>query len=486
MTGRGGNRRGGGRGDGGGGRPSNGYRNNRDRDRGGGRRRGHYRDGEDGEGRDRYRGNQRDRQDSANVDEGNQNRPIVLAKSERALEREKMERDFPALVKTEVRKSPSESEEMADNSNPSGGGQGSDPAGNIAAGPGVILVKQRSSAGRSDSPATNTNTGSTANSGTPQSRTTLRREDKSLFKQKQPMKLLDESQSFCDGIADYLGDNQDFLVIGVLGLQNTGKSTILNILAKNSPEEDEIFRVQSFEHQMLAEHCTNGIDVYVNSRRHIFLDCQPLMSASVLDRSVQLEKKNAPEYASSENTIQVHSLQLIGFMFSVCHVVVLVQDWFMDFGLIRLLQGAETLKPVTPTSGDDNQVIEYFPNLVLVHNKCEVADFEEDSLEEIRECYSLAWSKSRLHWKSKDSDSPHLILLPDQEGERADSLSFRIRPRVDIERAGRQLRHQVLNMPRRNLTQTRLSERGWVSLANKTWDNIKNSAFYLEYSRLLP
>ena len=38
--------------------------------------------------------------------------------------------------------------------------------------------------------------------------------DKSLYKQKQPMKLLDESQSFCDGIADYLGDNQDFLVIG--------------------------------------------------------------------------------------------------------------------------------------------------------------------------------------------------------------------------------------------------------------------------------
>ena len=30
----------------------------------------------------------------------------MLAKSERALEREKMERDFPALVKTEVRKVP--------------------------------------------------------------------------------------------------------------------------------------------------------------------------------------------------------------------------------------------------------------------------------------------------------------------------------------------------------------------------------------------
>ena len=40
-------------------------------------------------------------------------------------------------------------------------------------------------------------------------------------------------------------------ILGVLGLQNTGKSTILNILAKNSPEEDEIFRVQSFEHQVI-------------------------------------------------------------------------------------------------------------------------------------------------------------------------------------------------------------------------------------------
>jgi len=174
-------------------------------------------------------------------------------------------------------------------------------------------------------------------------------------------------------------------------------------------------------------------------------------------------------------------------MFSVCHVVILVQDWFIDFSLLRLIQAAETLKPVQPTSsGEDNQVIEYFPNLVLVHNKCEVADFEEDSLEEIRECYSMAWAKSRLNWRCEGSDKPQLILLPDHEGERADSLSFRIRPRVDIERAGRQLRHQVLNMPRRNLTQTKLSERGWVNLANKTWDNIKNSAFYMEYSRLLP
>jgi protein SMG9 len=38
-----------------------------------------------------------------------------------------------------------------------------------------------------------------------------------------------------------------------------------------------------------------------------------------------------------------------GWMYSVCHVVILVQDWFLDMNLMRLLQAAETLKPVTPT-----------------------------------------------------------------------------------------------------------------------------------------
>ena len=55
-----------------------------------------------------------------------------------------------------------------------------------------------------------------------------------------------------------------------------GKSTLINALARVNPAADgeEVFRVQNFEHQMLAEHCTNGIDVYVTHRRIILLDCQ--------------------------------------------------------------------------------------------------------------------------------------------------------------------------------------------------------------------
>ena len=50
----------------------------------------------------------------------------------------------------------------------------------------------------------------------------------------------------------------------------------MNALARVNPaaEGEEVFRVQNFEHQMLAEHCTNGVDVFITNRRIILLDCQ--------------------------------------------------------------------------------------------------------------------------------------------------------------------------------------------------------------------
>jgi hypothetical protein len=44
----------------------------------------------------------------------------------------------------------------------------------------------------------------------------------------------------------------------------------------------------------------------------ILVDCQPLLSASIMDRTIQLEKKFTTESSSTENTIEVQSLQIIG------------------------------------------------------------------------------------------------------------------------------------------------------------------------------
>jgi protein SMG9 len=125
----------------------------------------------------------------------------------------------------------------------------------------------------------------------------------------QAIKLVDENAVFCDTVGEFMTDNFDFTVIGVLGLQNTGKSTILNALARlHDSDEEDVFRVQTFEHQMLAEHCTNGVDVFVTRRRQVLLDCQPLLSASVMDRTIQLEKKFSSEFCSTEGTVEVHCL----------------------------------------------------------------------------------------------------------------------------------------------------------------------------------
>lgn len=44
-------------------------------------------------------------------------------------------------------------------------------------------------------------------------------------------KFMDEDLLVGDNLSDYLIEQQDFLVVGVLGTQGVGKSTILSLLA---------------------------------------------------------------------------------------------------------------------------------------------------------------------------------------------------------------------------------------------------------------
>ena len=152
-----------------------------------------------------------------------------------------------------------------------------------------------------------------------------------------------------------------------------------------------------------------------------------------------------------------------------------------------MVMAAEMFKPVTPTvTNDDKTVTEYFPHFVIVHNKAEFTDTEPDYIEEIEGLYSRVLKKSRLQWRNKD-DKPLVVVIPDQEGERADELkNTRMKPNDNFEESVKSMRKTIFSLRRSPLTQAKLTEKGWVNLANRTWDNIKNSAFYMEYSRLLP
>ena len=57
---------------------------------------------------------------------------------------------------------------------------------------------------------------------------------------------------------------------------------------------------------------------------------------------------------------------------SVCHVVVLVQDHFVDPNLMEIVSTAEMLRPSSLALNRPDgtgQVVEYFPEFVVVHNK---------------------------------------------------------------------------------------------------------------------
>ena len=84
-----------------------------------------------------------------------------------------------------------------------------------------------------------------------------------------------------------------------------------------------------------SEHCTNGIRIFASFERVIFLDMQPLMSPSVMDRLAQKEKKYSFDYGSIQTTIEIQSLQMVALFLNICHVVLVVQDFILDPNIIR-------------------------------------------------------------------------------------------------------------------------------------------------------
>ncbi|XP_069678162.1 nonsense-mediated mRNA decay factor SMG9 [Periplaneta americana] len=311
------------------------------------------------------------------------------------------------------------------------------------------------------------------------------------------VKLVDESFQFCDGALEFLLDQNDFMVVGCLGLQGVGKSTLMSLLAGNQPDDPPkslYFKPQGLEHHELGGHCTTGVDLLVTPNRVILLDTQPMLSASVMDRLVQQESKKfaGTEFTSTENAMEIQSLQLAAFLLSVCHIVILVQDWFFDPNFLRFVQSAEMLKPSTPTTSQDEEIIEYFPHVLFLQNRAATGDFSPSQLKLMQTVYSRTCLRSRLQTQSgigntvspqNSGDATSLFLLPDF-GETEEAGHYRGHPGFAELLA--MLRNQIHGVTCHPITHTVLSEKNWLHYASKVWEGVKKSSFFMEYSRLLP
>lgn len=86
-----------------------------------------------------------------------------------------------------------------------------------------------------------------------------------------PVRLLDDSLAWQDGLLDHLSDqNTDYLVVGVLGKQGVGKSTLMSQLAGSTG----LFDSSKDQAQHSVQHKTNGVSAFITGERTILLDVQ--------------------------------------------------------------------------------------------------------------------------------------------------------------------------------------------------------------------
>ncbi|TMS11105.1 Protein SMG9 [Larimichthys crocea] len=317
-------------------------------------------------------------------------------------------------------------------------------------------------------------------------------------KMKHSIKLVDDQMNWCDSAMEYLRDQTDMLVVGVIGLQGAGKSTVMSLLSANTPEEDQrgyVFRAQTQEIKERGGNQTTGIDFFITQERVIFLDTQPMLSPSILDHLINNDRKLPPEYNLPHTYVEMQSLQIAAFLFTVCHVVIVVQDWFTDLNLYRFLQTAEMLKPSTPSashdstgsSGNDDGA-EYYPHIVFLQNKARRDDFCPRNLKNMHMVVDKLMAHSHLKYKGTLSmldcsifpglgqdylaTEVNMFLLPVQENDGDDNLTkagsgtyplFSLLPgyrgHPAFSTMVSKLRSQILAMPRCQLSHTILTEK---------------------------
>lgn len=321
-------------------------------------------------------------------------------------------------------------------------------------------------------------------------------------------KLINEYLGFSyDSAFKLLTDQSDFAVVGVLGKQGVGKSTIMSdlcgLFSREDPEATPPFATQSQETALRCGHETVGVDMCVSPDRVIVLDTQPVLSPSILFQMLDGDYPLPADVSSHENLQELQSLQLAVLLFSICHVVVVAHDWAADVDLWKFVRSVEMLKYRIPdvaahmaTLPDDHtEQNEYYPDIVFVFNKQPDESFAEPSLSSLRQSLQRFFAHSKCKCKSTSTtttttttgsgeaeEGPAFFLLPVNEDLTDASVQHIHSESYEV--ALERFRSHVLSMPKRSFSRP-LTEREWLKNTGRIWELIKKSPFLSDYSRTL-
>ena len=325
-----------------------------------------------------------------------------------------------------------------------------------------------------------------------------------------------------------LSDTSDFTVIGVIGTQGAGKSTLMSMLAGARWAEGDhswqlhkpSFVLQSTETILQAAHQTCGCDLYVTPERLLLLDTQPLLSPSVL---LELQRRDTPlssDVQTHENLLELHSLRVALLVLSVCHVVVCVHDARFDPLTLRMLRLAQTLRHRVPDisvlaqaspaaaaamvaasaaapNADESPapVIEYMPRVAFVFNRMPPDAFEPGRLATVRAVLHrlLASSSGSGGGGSSGGGGGGAAVEALEDGTTRDVFCLPLAglggehlgaSHLGYRAEANQCRDSLLSLRRRPFARS-MSEKDWLRGVGRMWDLIRRSAVLSDYNRTL-
>lgn len=213
---------------------------------------------------------------------------------------------------------------------------------------------------------------------------------------KKPMPIIsDHYQIVSQGFEHLIETNADFFVVGIIGTQGSGKSSILNLLIDESQGNandiaDNLFTAQNgvFKTRCSKEYifsnmpATEGIQMFVTRDRTILLDCSPVL--------INPYKKDCI-------LNELDDLKMLIFLLSVCHLLIVVNDNGININYLRLIQCAENMKMYT----EQNE--KYSPNILFFNNKCVNKDFLPEQKECVSNLYREIFKESEMRMYSSHS-----------------------------------------------------------------------------------
>lgn len=282
---------------------------------------------------------------------------------------------------------------------------------------------------KSQSLSTSTSREAKDSSGPPASIEPTATIEKVLPSMKNPISIISDHYQIQNHVQDYIIEtNTDFVVIGIIGTQGSGKTFILNMLIDDAVEIDDndkvnkllkgragIFTMRNQSKDPLSNMpSTEGIQMYITRHRTIFLDCSPLL---------------CNPYKKEAIFNELDDLKMLIFLLTVCNSLILVEDNGFNMHLMRLLLSAESMK-IDVYENDLNER-RHSPNILIFKNKCRNRDFTIEAKQRTSHLYRgfFECSGSKMIRSSKSLDDKLNGLMNDDDS----SLTVFHFPWIDME-----------------------------------------------------